>query len=510
MHNCKMALIPSESHSFPEQFVQDVGYARKARRQPAAPPPEPEPQKVFEPVQTEIQPRANRLRWWRLAGSRQAEKDRAQANMEKPVVPGQEPMFQQPRTHVDSAVTEPSVWLPAEQSALSPPIFETPATPMLAQGPEWPMNQNPVAAKKTGPIVDRSPIVDDKPALVADHHRIVDEPARAKVNQAPLMEQIFEPLLNQAAEMPAALAAPPEKFETPVDPPIAPPEDSVAAPDAFITQLEPALMPEPSREPEEAQSPKVFIPSLVPANLKRKVRWNNRAPQSEPVPATDANILNFHSDGQAAEPYMPSPPPPIPPLTSSKPKPDLRPTISLVPPPLEVPKPKPAPVVEQKPAPMEEPGSRTVEAPSADLVQTLLARALFANQTEAAAPVEPATPTLNFAPASHQPKTSHVPRRAPEPRPVVQKIEPVETRFVDSAAPAPKKRRSPKFRRFLICEAIAVAVLLPLAVVGILRVFQNPVMILIIDVITIAAAITATVMPILFFAVAPPLPRGEE
>jgi hypothetical protein len=41
-------------------------------------------------------------------------------------------------------------------------------------------------------------------------------------------------------------------------------------------------------------------------------------------------------------------------------------------------------------------------------------------------------------------------------------------------------------------------------------VFRDPTLILIVDVITIAAAIAATVMPILFFAVAPPLPRGEE
>src|ERR1700722_10785546 len=45
-----MALIPSESYSFPDEFVRTIAHARRSMRPP--PPPVPEP----EPIQEEVRP----------------------------------------------------------------------------------------------------------------------------------------------------------------------------------------------------------------------------------------------------------------------------------------------------------------------------------------------------------------------------------------------------------------------------------------------------------------------
>ena len=73
-----------------------------------------------------------------------------------------------------------------------------------------------------------------------------------------------------------------------------------------------------------------------------------------------------------------------------------------------------------------------------------------------------------------------------------------------------KRRRRTKFTRFIICEGATLAVLLPLAILGLGRVFSDPTLVLLINILTIAAAVTAALIPILFFALAPTLPRDES
>ena len=73
-----------------------------------------------------------------------------------------------------------------------------------------------------------------------------------------------------------------------------------------------------------------------------------------------------------------------------------------------------------------------------------------------------------------------------------------------------KRCRKMKFRRFVACECAALAVLLPLALIGLLYRPSNAGLLWIMDVSTIASAVAAALMPILFYAVIPTLPEIEE
>jgi hypothetical protein len=74
----------------------------------------------------------------------------------------------------------------------------------------------------------------------------------------------------------------------------------------------------------------------------------------------------------------------------------------------------------------------------------------------------------------------------------------------------PKRRRKMKFRRFIVCESAALAVLLSLAIVGLLAPPTNVDLAWILDILTIASAVAAALMPILFYVVTPTLPEIEH
>jgi hypothetical protein len=118
------------------------------------------------------------------------------------------------------------------------------------------------------------------------------------------------------------------------------------------------------------------------------------------------------------------------------------------------------------------------------------------------APLTPARPTLR--------------REAPNgtaPRPVRPAPVRVNQEF-DFEMPVelyPEKgRRKTKFTRFIICEGATLAVFIPLAILGLGRVFKDPGLVLLINILTIAAAVSAALIPILFFALTPTLPRDES
>jgi hypothetical protein len=67
-----------------------------------------------------------------------------------------------------------------------------------------------------------------------------------------------------------------------------------------------------------------------------------------------------------------------------------------------------------------------------------------------------------------------------------------------------------KFRRFIACEAAALAVLLPLVVVGLTLGITAPGLLWMINIFTIAAAVAAAVIPIVFYAFTPTLPELER
>src|ERR1700730_954969 len=71
-----------------------------------------------------------------------------------------------------------------------------------------------------------------------------------------------------------------------------------------------------------------------------------------------------------------------------------------------------------------------------------------------------------------------------------------------------KPRRS-KFMRLMVAEAVALAVLLPSATLVLTRYLTDPTLILITNIVAITAAVTAAMIPIILFAIAPTIPRGE-
>ncbi len=67
-----------------------------------------------------------------------------------------------------------------------------------------------------------------------------------------------------------------------------------------------------------------------------------------------------------------------------------------------------------------------------------------------------------------------------------------------------------KFRRFVICEAGALLVLVPLVIMGLTFNVSAPAIRWIMNLFTIAAAIGAVVIPIVFYAGTPTLPEIER
>lgn len=72
------------------------------------------------------------------------------------------------------------------------------------------------------------------------------------------------------------------------------------------------------------------------------------------------------------------------------------------------------------------------------------------------------------------------------------------------------ERRRGKFIAFMIAEASALGVLLPSLVLGLLRGFGNPMLAWSMNVLTITAAAAVAIIPIVFYAIAPIIPRSER
>jgi hypothetical protein len=73
-----------------------------------------------------------------------------------------------------------------------------------------------------------------------------------------------------------------------------------------------------------------------------------------------------------------------------------------------------------------------------------------------------------------------------------------------------KRRRKAKVRRFIVYETIALGILLPLAFLGLTFRAENAVLHWTMNILTIAAAFAAALIPILFFAATPTLPEIEQ
>ena len=71
-------------------------------------------------------------------------------------------------------------------------------------------------------------------------------------------------------------------------------------------------------------------------------------------------------------------------------------------------------------------------------------------------------------------------------------------------------RRRSKLVSFLIAEASAIAVFFLAGATALAFKPSDPTLLLSIDIITVAAASIVAILPILFFAIRPILPRGER
>ena len=73
----------------------------------------------------------------------------------------------------------------------------------------------------------------------------------------------------------------------------------------------------------------------------------------------------------------------------------------------------------------------------------------------------------------------------------------------------PKGRRRHGWLRFMVVELSAIAMLVPAAMLALSHYFADPALVLMLNIVTIIAAVFVVVMPIIFFALAPTLPHGE-
>jgi ABC-type spermidine/putrescine transport system permease subunit II len=67
-----------------------------------------------------------------------------------------------------------------------------------------------------------------------------------------------------------------------------------------------------------------------------------------------------------------------------------------------------------------------------------------------------------------------------------------------------------KFRRFIACEVAALVVLVPLVILGVALNITSPALRWVMNLFTISAAISAAVIPIVFYAFTPTLPELER
>lgn len=81
--------------------------------------------------------------------------------------------------------------------------------------------------------------------------------------------------------------------------------------------------------------------------------------------------------------------------------------------------------------------------------------------------------------------------------------------FSEREARSSRPRRG-KIVRLMIAEGIALAVLIPSATLVLTRYLTDPTLILVTNIVAITAAITAAMIPIILFAIAPTIPRGDR
>jgi len=242
-------------------------------------------------------------------------------------------------------------------------------------------------------------------------------------------------------------------------------------------------VPNPALRRASAPPPRISEPPIrkiaLPASLKPKVRWNNRAPAMDPAP----NANNGNGNGNGAEHVAQKPlMPPAQNVIQMKPAAARPPRLM----------PRPENLIPRKPAPVVPPAK---PAPAAKIAQPIPAPTGRANP-------RPPVPAKIEVPAVRENLRPPVPSN-----PQADFFE----MFAQGGETAiSKRRRKTKMRRFVIFESIAVGILLPLAILGFAHHSVNVALVWTMNILTIASAVAAAVIPILFFALIPTLPEIER
>jgi hypothetical protein len=244
---------------------------------------------------------------------------------------------------------------------------------------------------------------------------------------------------------------------------LAQPETEQPAP-VMPVQLKPAP---PNPALRRAHAPPPRIPEAPPRKmampvLKPKVRWNNRAAPIEPAPAQDT--WNGGHDAVV----------------------DPAPAQNVIPI-------QPARVQERPPVPLTAAPRRMPVAPPRPMPQ----------------------PIQSPAPRPHRPAQMRPAQPPLAPKPPPAPVKNAQADFFEMFAEnsqdvAMKRRRQMKFRRFVACECAALAVLLPLVIFGLTLDVTAPALRWIMNIFTIASAVAAAVIPIVFYAFTPTLPELER
>ena len=345
-----------------------------------------------------------------------------------------------------------------------------------------------------------------------DHFTVTRAASRKPKNVEPEPEpEAFEPPPPKAPRIVALPNPEPQAELEEVMEPHAEVEELVAEVVAPIVEQKPERRkiapPNPALRRASAPPPRITEPPVrkiaLPASLKPKVRWNNRAPAMNAVPPVTNNSNgngngSSNGNGNGAEEIqrpMPPPmamrnviqmktpvPPPRPPQIVPRPENFVRPA-------KPVPAPRPAPPVRpenfarKQPAPVVP--ARPVPAP----------KAIPRPAPRSAAPPVPPPP------AKPAPRAVAIP--APQADFFEMFAENGESSFIE-------RRRKEKMRRFMVCEGVTVGILLPLMILGLTLDTPNVALRWILNILTISTAVAAALIPILFFALTPTLPEIER
>jgi hypothetical protein len=284
-----------------------------------------------------------------------------------------------------------------------------------------------------------------------DHFTRTVVPSRKPKNEQP------EPALRETPRKRPAIVPLPKPQVRPA--PVAGRENSEP-----VRSKVPIPVPNPALRRVSAPPPRIPEPPLrkmpLPASLKPKVRWNMRAPAMDPAPLAD--------NGAEEMPH------PIP----------TAPAQNVIPM-------RPVRVVARPPRMMPSPQAETVR------------NAIPERPAKPVAPVKPATPRTPIQ-AHSAPETPRPPATS---NPQADFFE----SFAQTGETAlAKRRRKAKMRRFIVCESAAGAVLLPLVILGLAHHPDSVALVWIMNISTIASAVTAALLPIFFFAFTPTLPEIER